>query len=61
MMPGLLMMTATFMFGMEPLGIVLDKLLVQQVQRELPVQLVRLVLRANQLRVLQVQQVQIAL
>jgi hypothetical protein len=40
-MPGLLMLMVTFMFGMEQLGIALDKLLVllaPQVQRELLVQ-----------------------
>jgi hypothetical protein len=31
-MPGLLMLMVIFMFGMEQLGIVLDKLLVQQAQ-----------------------------
>jgi hypothetical protein len=61
MMPGLLMLMATFMFGMEQLGIALDKLLAQQVQRELPVQLEQLVLRGNQLQALQVQPVRIAL
>jgi hypothetical protein len=61
MMPGLLMLMATFMFGMEQLGIALDKLLAQQVPLELPEQLVRPVLRDNQLRALQEQRVQIAL
>jgi hypothetical protein len=52
-MPGLLMLMAIFMFGTEQLGIALDKLLVQRVLQELPVQLVRQVLQDNQLLALQ--------
>jgi hypothetical protein len=52
-MPGLLMLMAIFMFGMVQLGIALDKLLVQRVLQELPVQLVRQVLQDNQLLALQ--------